>query len=133
MSTDLAAQVARLTAERDGWIRSFDRLGAAINHHERDKFAAPWWIAEPDERLWAARTRIAAAAPDAGPAAAGQAHEATFSARETGIGIEAGYGSDVALIAAAEAERAGLPPVVRDSMDSIDREAARKFTEGERP
>jgi len=46
---------------------------------------------------------------------------------DTGIGREAGYRDDAELIAAAEAERAKLPPAVRVAVEEIEREMQRRF------
>lgn len=43
--------------QRDHWIRLFNRLDAAINHHKRD-VEAGGLADDPDERLWKARDRI---------------------------------------------------------------------------
>lgn len=53
----------RLVAERDKWIRLFNRLEAAIAHHKRDTE----WAAttdDADEALWVARDRIVRDAAD---------------------------------------------------------------------
>lgn len=42
--------------DRDRWVRAFNRLDAAINHHDRDTSNA--FCSDADERLWAARERI---------------------------------------------------------------------------
>lgn len=49
---------------------------------------------------------------------------------DTGIGIEAGYESDVAMLAAAEAKRAALPPAVRTLLDQVDAEVERRILFG---
>lgn len=46
----------RLVAERDGWVRLFNRLEAAVAHHEKDK--GDNWVDEVDDALYAARDRI---------------------------------------------------------------------------
>ena len=46
-----------MSDERDHWIRLFNRLDAAINHHKRDTEAA-WDVTEADEALYAAQQRI---------------------------------------------------------------------------
>lgn len=53
-----AIRVALLVAERadrDRWIRYFNRIEAAINHHRRD---TEGFATDADERLWRARDRI---------------------------------------------------------------------------
>lgn len=44
-----------MSHDRDHWIRLFNRLDAAINHHKRD---TAQFATDADERLWAARDRI---------------------------------------------------------------------------
>jgi hypothetical protein len=46
--------VESLTADRDKWIRAFNRLEAAISHHKRDNDFADL----EDEALWHARDKI---------------------------------------------------------------------------
>lgn len=43
-----------VTAQRDHWIRLFNRLESAVSHHQRDCQFADL----EDESLWAARARI---------------------------------------------------------------------------
>jgi hypothetical protein len=47
-------------AERDRWIRLFNRLEAAISHHERHDH----WKEEPDVALYKARDSILRAAAE---------------------------------------------------------------------
>jgi hypothetical protein len=49
---------------------------------------------------------------------------------DTGIGREAGYEDDKALIAAAKAERAALPEPVRRALEEHDRDMERRFLFG---
>lgn len=48
--------VQSLTAERDAWIKSWNRLEAAISHHKKAK--SDMFVDEVDEALYAARDRI---------------------------------------------------------------------------
>jgi hypothetical protein len=55
--------------QRDAWIRLFNRLDAAVNHHKRD-VEAGGLADDPDERLWKAQDRVlrdAAQAPATWP------------------------------------------------------------------
>ena len=49
-------QMADVRAERDRWIRLFNRLEAAITHHKKAKSAM--FVDEVDEALYAARDRV---------------------------------------------------------------------------
>lgn len=51
----------------------------------------------------------------------------TFKTLDTGIGQEAGYESDEALLAAVEAERAALPPEVREAVESLEADIQRRM------
>ena len=53
-------------------------------------------------------------------------------AQDTGIGREAGYKDDADLIAAYEAERAALPPAVRETVDKLDAEMMARFVNGDK-
>jgi hypothetical protein len=44
------------TTERNAWIKSWNRLEAAVSHHKKDKSAM--FVDEIDEALYAARARI---------------------------------------------------------------------------
>lgn len=48
----------RLVAERDKWIRLFNRLEAAIAYHERANIDLLGTTLEDDEALYAARDRV---------------------------------------------------------------------------
>jgi hypothetical protein len=52
--------LAAVTAQRDHWIRLFNRLDAAVNHHRRDAEANAGTIGVEtwDSALYAAQTRI---------------------------------------------------------------------------
>lgn len=50
----------RLRAERDYWIRLFNRLEAAVVHHGRD--VPPAWRSDADDALHAAHERVLRAA-----------------------------------------------------------------------
>lgn len=52
-------------------------------------------------------------------------------ALDTGIGIAAGYASDREFIAAMEAERAALPPVLRDALNAVDAALEHRILYGE--
>lgn len=47
-----------VAAERDHWIRLWNRLEAAITHHRRDKLNGVDTSDEIDEALWKARDKI---------------------------------------------------------------------------
>lgn len=49
---------------------------------------------------------------------------------DTGLGREAGYEDDAALVAAAQAERAALAPDVREIIEKVDAELDRAFLYG---
>jgi 1,2-phenylacetyl-CoA epoxidase PaaB subunit len=57
----------RAEAERDRWVRLFNRLEAAVSHHK--KASARRFVDDHDEALYAARDRICrdAANPDVRP------------------------------------------------------------------
>lgn len=46
----------RILGQRDQWMRAFNKLDAAINHHERDSPAE--FRSDADDRLHLARTKI---------------------------------------------------------------------------
>lgn len=56
----LEADAKAVALERDHWIRMFNRLDSAVNHHRRDKGDA--WVDEVDDALYAAQDRILKAA-----------------------------------------------------------------------
>lgn len=53
-------RLKQLVDERDAWVRHFNRLDAAINHHLRDSEGE--FATDADDRLWAARDRIVSGA-----------------------------------------------------------------------
>lgn len=62
--TEASAEAARLRdalskthTQRDRWIKLFNRLDAAVGHHERDT-GGDRFSTDADDRLWAARDRI---------------------------------------------------------------------------
>lgn len=59
-----------MTADRDRWIRAFNRLDAAITHHRRDTLNGVDTSDEADEALWVARDKILR---DLGPEGEGEA------------------------------------------------------------
>jgi hypothetical protein len=52
----LSITLAQRTAQRDQWIRAFNKLDAAINHHVRD--SPPEFRSDADERLHLAQTKV---------------------------------------------------------------------------
>lgn len=53
----LRNEFSRVRTQRDTWIRRFNKLEAAINHHERDT-GGDQFSTDADDRLWAARDRV---------------------------------------------------------------------------
>ena len=57
----LAAAYDKAIADRDRYIRLFNRLEAAISHHKKAHLPEGQYFADdPDEALWAARDKILA-------------------------------------------------------------------------
>lgn len=54
----------------------------------------------------------------------------TFPMLDTGIGIEAGYESDAAMMEAHRREREALDSEVRAALDEVDAEMTRRFLFG---
>ena len=52
-------------AERDKWVKLWNRLEAAISHHKKAKLTGVDTSDEVDEALWAARDKILSAASEA--------------------------------------------------------------------
>jgi hypothetical protein len=50
---------------------------------------------------------------------------------DTGIGREAGYEDDAALIEAARKEREAMPPAIREAMERIEADLTRRFLIGD--
>jgi hypothetical protein len=47
-----------LVAQRDRYIRLFNRLEAAISHHKKAHDSGQFFADTPDDALWAARDKI---------------------------------------------------------------------------
>ena len=54
----------------------------------------------------------------------------TFPMSDTGLGIEAGYESDAAMIAEVEAERAAMDPPLLEAIKDYERRMMRDFLFG---